>query len=82
MSRDENPRREKETDSPRFKGFHAQLNCKLTYGNKNQTLLTLSWYMKFRVQKQNSNYEKYNQTGITVKIHISHDGVRATAFML
>ena len=24
-------------DSPSFKGFHAQLDCKCTYGNKNQT---------------------------------------------
>ena len=24
-------------DSPSLKGFHAQLVCQLTYGNKNQT---------------------------------------------
>ena len=40
-------------DSPSFKGFHAQLDCKFTYGNKNQTQLTLVQYIKFRVQKQN-----------------------------
>ena len=28
-------------NTPSFKGFHAQLDCKLTYGNKNQTQLTL-----------------------------------------
>ena len=28
-------------DSPNIKGFQAQLDCKLTYGNKNQTQLTL-----------------------------------------
>ena len=32
--------------------------------------------------EKNRNDEKYNQTGITVKIHTNHDGVRATAIML
>ena len=32
--------------------------------------------------EQNRNYEKYNQTGITVKIHTNHDGVRANMIML
>ena len=41
VSRDENPQRENEMDSPSFEGFHAQLDCKLTNGNKNQTQLTL-----------------------------------------
>ena len=36
-------------DSPSFKGFQAQLDCKCTYGNKNQTQLTLVWYIKFSV---------------------------------
>ena len=27
--------------SPCFKGFHAQLDCMFTHGNKNQTQLTL-----------------------------------------
>ena len=31
-------------DSPSFNGFHAQLDCKSTYGNKNQTQLTLVQY--------------------------------------
>ena len=39
-------------DSPSFKGFHAQLDCKFTYGNKNQIQLTLVECIKFRVQKQ------------------------------
>ena len=39
VSRDENPQRENEMDSPSFESFHAQLNCKLTNGNKNQTQL-------------------------------------------
>ena len=30
-----------EMDSPNFKGFHAQLDFKITYGNENQTQLTL-----------------------------------------
>ena len=32
--------------------------------------------------EQNRNDEKYSQTGITVKIHTHHDGVRTTAIML
>ena len=50
-------------DSPSFKGFHTQLDCKFTYGNKNKIKLTLVQYIKFRVQKQtekNWNDEKYN----------------------
>ena len=43
MSRDENPQRGNEMDSPSFEGFHAQLDFKLTYGNKNQTQQTLVW---------------------------------------
>ena len=41
VSRSENSSRENEMDSPSFEGFHAQLNCKFTYGNKNITQLTL-----------------------------------------
>ena len=52
VSRDENPPRENEVDSPSSGGFHAQLDCKLTYGNKNQTQPALVKYIKFRVQKQ------------------------------
>ena len=48
-------------DSPSFKGFHAQLDCKQDKAG------------------QNRNDEKYSQSGITVKIHTNHDGVRATA---
>ena len=54
-------------DCPNFEGFHAQLDCKLTYGNKGQTQPTLAQYIQFRVQKQkrtNRNDEKQNQTGI------------------
>ena len=82
MSRDENPQRENEMDSPSFEGFHAQLDCKLTNGNKNQTQLTLVWYIKFEFKnktEQNRNDKKYSQSGITVIIHTNHDGVRATA---
>ena len=32
--------------------------------------------------EQNRNDEKYNQTGITVKIHSNHDGVCANMIML
>ena len=72
-------------DSPSFKGFQAQLDCELTYGNKNQTQLSLVQYIKFCVQKQNRtkrNDEKYNQTGLAVKIHTNQDGVRANVIML
>ena len=41
MSRDESPQGVKEMDNPSFERFHARLDCKLTYGNKNQTQLTL-----------------------------------------
>ena len=54
MSRDENPQRVHEKDSPSFEGFHTQLDCKLTYGNQNQTQLKLVQHIKFRVQKQNN----------------------------
>ena len=40
-------------DSPSFRGFHAQLDGKLMYGNKNQTQLTLVQKVKFPDQKQN-----------------------------
>ena len=40
-------------DSPSFEGFHSELDCKFTYGNKNQTQLTLVQYIKLRIQKQN-----------------------------
>ena len=59
-------------DSPSLKGFHSQLDCKLTYGNKNQTQLTLLQYIEFYVQKQSGTKQewwKYNQTGLTVNIH-------------
>ena len=32
--------------------------------------------------EQNRNDEKYNQTGIIVKIHTNHDGVGANMIML
>ena len=38
VSRDQSPQRENDMDSPSFKGFHAQLDCKLTHGNKPQGL--------------------------------------------
>ena len=72
-------------DSPSFEGFHAQLDCKLTNGNKNQTQLTLVLHIKFEFKnktEQNRNDKKYSQSGITVIIHTNHDGVRATAMML
>ena len=73
MSRDENPQRENKIDSPSFKGFHAQLaNTRIVY----KVLCSKA------KQKKNKNDEKYNQTGITVKIHTNHDGVRANMIML
>ena len=39
-------------DSPSLEGFHTQLDCKLTYGNKKQTQLTLLYYIKFFVQNE------------------------------
>ena len=37
---------------------------------------------KKKCGKKQEWYEKYSQTGITVKMHTNHDGVRATAIML
>ena len=34
------------------------------------------------MRKKQEWYEKYSQTGITVKMHTNHDGVRATVIML
>ena len=33
-------------------------------------------------KEKRPNYDKYSQTGITVKINTDHDGVRATAIIL
>ena len=41
VGRDENLQGVNEMDSPSFRGFHAQLDDKLMYGNENQTQLTL-----------------------------------------
>ena len=51
-----------------MEGFHPQLDCKLTYSSKNQTLLTLAFHVQKQNRTLNSNDEKYSQTGITVKI--------------
>ena len=68
--------------SPRFEGIHAQLDFKLSYGNKNQTQLTFVQNIVLKSKsEQNRNYEKYSQTGITVKIHTNHAGISATAIM-
>ena len=81
VSRDENPQRVNEMDSPSFEGFHTQLDCKLMYYSKSQTRLTLMQCIKFRVQKkkqkteQNRNDENYSQTGIIGETHTNHDGV-------
>ena len=45
-------------DSPSLKGFHSQIDCKLTYGNKNQTQLTLLQYIEFYVQKQSGTKQE------------------------
>ena len=65
VSRDENPPRENEIDSPSSEGFHAQLDCKLTYDNKNQTHRTLVKYIQFRVKKQKNKNKKKKQKNRT-----------------
>ena len=50
-------------DSPSFEGFHAQLNCKFTYGNKNITQLTLEQFTQFRIKKK-KNRTKQDKTGM------------------
>ena len=71
-------------DSPNFEGFHAQLDCKFTYGNKNQTQLTLVQYIysfvyrKKKIQKEtvkNSNDEKYNQTCVSKGNSMTCNGI-------
>ena len=70
-------------DSLNFEGFHAQLDCKFTYGNKNQTQLTLVQYIQFRVQEKkiqketvkNSNDEKYNQTCVSKGNSMTCNGI-------
>ena len=42
-------------DSPSFKGFQSQLDCKLIYGNRNQAQRTLLWYIKFCQSKTKQN---------------------------
>ena len=50
-------------DSSGFEGFHAQLNCNLTYGGKSQTQLTPVQYIKKIKTLQNNNNKKQKQTG-------------------
>ena len=67
MSRDKNPKP---------KNLHTVIKIKLSYHSNT---------IFFGVQKkteENKNDKKYSQTGIIVKIHTNHDGVRATAIML
>ena len=45
-------------------------------------LNTIFFGVQKKAEKKNKNDEKYSQTGIIVKIHTNHDGVRATAIML
>ena len=54
MSRYENPQRKNKIDIPSFKDFHVQLDCKLTYGNKNQTANTHIVY-KVQCSKKKQN---------------------------
>ena len=62
MSKDENPQRENEMDSPSFEAFHVQLYCQLEYGNKNQTAHTRIVYI-FSCSKT-----KQNKAGIMKNI--------------
>ena len=59
-------------DSLSFEGFHAQLDCKFTYGNKIKhnwhSYGIYSFVHRKKKQKEtvkNSNDEKYNQTCIS-----------------
>ena len=51
-------------DGPNIEGFHAQLDCKLTYGNKNQTQLTLVQHIQVHVQKKNAEKNKNDMKNI------------------
>ena len=60
VSRDKNLQRENEMDcSPSFESFHTQLDCKLTNDNKNQTQLTLVWFIWFRVKKKRTTKQEW-----------------------
>ena len=50
--------------SPNIEGFQAQIDCKLTYGNKNQTQLTLVQHIQFHVQKKNAEQNKNDMKNI------------------
>ena len=68
-------------DCPSFDGFHAQLGCKLTCGNKKikdsyHSCSIYSFVFKNKTEK-NRNHEKYSQNGIAIKIQNNHNGVRA-----
>ena len=52
VTRDENPQRE-EIYIPSFEGFHTQLDCKLTYGNKNQNTVDTRVVHIISCSKQN-----------------------------
>ena len=53
------------TDCSSFKGVHAYSDCKLADGNKTQT--QLNSYSMYSFMFTNSNDDKYDQTGVTVK---------------
>ena len=62
MRRYENPQRKNKIDIPSFKDIHAQLDCKLTNGYKNQTADTRIVY------KVQSSKTKRNKTEIMKNI--------------
>ena len=72
-------------DSPGSEGFHAQLDCKLTDGDKKSNTANsciVSIVSCSKAKEKIRNYEKYSQTGVTVKIHTNYDGIESTTIML
>ena len=60
-----------EMDSPSLKGFHAQLDCRITANTRIVYIVSCSRTHA----EQNRNDGKYRLTGIAVKIRTNHEGV-------
>ena len=64
-----------EMDSPSLKGFHAQLDCRITANTRIVYIVSCSRTHA----EQNRNDGKYRLTGIAVKIRTNHEGVGASS---
>ena len=60
-------------DSPSFKSFHAQLDCKFKYGNKNQTQLTPGTTVKIHTY-----YDGVRATAIMLRSNATNSSWRSS----